>query len=88
VAARREPEWRTEWFYEHHTLPQRIPPSEGVRTERWKYLRWVAAEPVVEELYDLAKDPMEENNLAALPEYAKTLAGLRQTWRRLRKEAE
>jgi arylsulfatase A-like enzyme len=26
---------RTEFFYEHHYLPARIPPSEGVRTERW-----------------------------------------------------
>jgi arylsulfatase A-like enzyme len=83
-----KPEWRTEWFYEHHTLPQRIPPSEGVRTERWKYLRWVAADPAVEELYDLAKDPTEEHNLAALPEHAKALEGLRETWRRLRGAAE
>ena len=28
-------DWRTEFFYEHHTNPKIIPPSEGVRTERW-----------------------------------------------------
>jgi arylsulfatase A-like enzyme len=82
------PAWRTEWFYEHLTLPKIIPPSEGVRTERWKYLRWVGVEPAVEELYDLQADPLEENNLAAKPEQQKTLESLRQRWAKLRKELE
>jgi len=74
---------RTEFFYEHHTRKDIIPPSEGVRTERWKYIRWVESTPVVEELYDLAADPGEERNLAEFPEHAKTLAGLRERWRKL-----
>ena len=81
-------EWRNEWFYEHHTLPARIPPSEGVRTERWKYLRWVGAEPVVEELYDLGDDPREERNLAGAAEHAARLKALRERWAALRKAAE
>ena len=32
-------DWRTEFFYEHHSVAARIPQSEGVRTERWKYIR-------------------------------------------------
>jgi arylsulfatase A-like enzyme len=80
--------WRTEWFYEHLTLPMRILPSEGVRTERWKYFRWVGVEPAVEELYDLANDPLEEHNLAAKPEHGKTLSELRERWRRLRQELQ
>jgi len=81
------PAWRTEWFYEHHTLPKIIPPSEGVRTGRWKYLRWVGVDPAVEELYDLESDPHEERNLAGRPRHAKTLEGLRERWGRLRKLA-
>jgi arylsulfatase A-like enzyme len=82
------PAWRDDWFYEHHTLPARIPPSEGVRTARWKYLRWVGPEPAVEELYDLQADPLEEQNLAAQPAHRKTLDHLRGRWARLRKELE
>ncbi len=82
------PAWRTDWFYEHLTLPKIIPQSEGVRTDRWKYLRWVGVEPVVEELYDLDKDPFEEHNLAKQPEHAKMLETLREKWSRYRKELQ
>jgi arylsulfatase A-like enzyme len=80
--------WRTEWFYEHHTSPKIIPPSEGVRTERWKYLRWVGVEPAVEELYDLEKDPLEERNLVGRPDQAKVLDELREKWGNFRKQLE
>ena len=86
VRGERPADWRTDWFYEHHTLPKIIPPSEGVRTERWKYLRWVSAEPVIEELYDLRADPQEERNLAADPAHRDTLDRLRRRWAELRKE--
>lgn len=80
--------WRGEWFYEHHTLPKLIPPSEGVRTERWKYLRWVGVDPAVEELYDLQSDPQEEHDLASSPDHRATLGDLRGRWQRLRRELE
>ena len=33
--------WRDSWFFEHTwTADGRIEPSEGVRTQRWKYLRY------------------------------------------------
>lgn len=70
-------DWRTEFFYEHHTFPDIIPPSEGVRTERWTYIRWINEQPVVEELFDLAADRLEAHNLAQDPKYAETLAKLR-----------
>ena len=76
--------WRTEFFYEHHTLPKIIPPSEGVRTERWKYLRWVTAAPVVEELYDLSADPGEERNLVADSRHSRQLETLRKRWEKMR----
>lgn len=80
------PDWRTDFFYEHRTLPKIIPPCEGVRTERWKYIRWIASEPLVEELYDLQADPYEERNLAGDAAFADQLAKLRTRWAELRKE--
>jgi arylsulfatase A-like enzyme len=80
------PGWRSEFFYEHLTLPKIIPPTEGVWTERWKYFRWVGASPAVEELYDLQADPLEEHNLAGQKEHQKTLGQLRERWQRLREE--
>lgn len=70
-------DWRSDFFYEHVTLPQMIPPCDGVRTESWKYIRWTANTPPVEELYDLAADPFEETNLAGHPAHASQLEHLR-----------
>ncbi len=75
-------DWRTEFFYEHHSVAARIPQSEGIRTERWKYLRWIAETPVKEELYDLQADPLEERNLLNYPEQSAVLAELRSKWER------
>ena len=79
-------DWRTEFFYEHHFLPQMIPSSEGVRTERWAYIRWVNERPPLEELFDLKIDPLEAHNLAADPKYAETLAQLRLRGEKYQKE--
>lgn len=76
--------WRKDFFYEHYTRRDIIPPSEGVRSDRWKYIRWVGAEPVVEELYDLQRDPGEECNLAQDPKFNRDLADSRVRWTELR----
>jgi arylsulfatase A-like enzyme len=54
--------WRQDWYYEHRFQHKGIPTSEGVRTENWKYIRYPGRNH--EELFDLAKDPLEETNLA------------------------
>ncbi|MCA1759803.1 MAG: sulfatase-like hydrolase/transferase, partial [Bacteroidales bacterium] len=58
------------WEFEH------IPPSEGVRTNEWKYMRYVN-DKSWEELYNLKDDPKEINNLAQNPKYQKELAAFR-----------
>lgn len=58
------------WEFEH------IPPSEGVRTNEWKYLRYVN-DKSAEELYNLKKDPKEINNLATNPKFRNELAAFR-----------
>ncbi len=58
------------WEFDH------IPPSEGVRTDEWKYLRYVD-DPSIEELYNLREDPQETNNLAGDPGHEERLAELR-----------
>ncbi len=69
--------WRGDLFYEHHFGPKIIPPSEGVRTERWKYIRYINESPVVEELFDLKRDPLEQRNLVSAAKHADALEQLR-----------
>lgn len=76
--------WRTSFLHEHHTLSKLIPPNEGLRTERWAYVRWMAPNPESEELYDLQADPLEQKNLAGEKEFAGTLAELRRDWEQAR----
>lgn len=73
-------DWRTEFFYEHHTKPDRIPPVEAIRTQKWKYIRWLAPNPITEELYNLESDPLEENNLVKDPTKAQILKELQSKW--------
>lgn len=80
------PEWREEWFYEHLFPHKRIPKSEGVRTARWKYIRYVESDPLREELYDLQADPQELDNLAGNAQHQSALTDMRQRWERLRED--
>ena len=59
----REP-WRSEWFYEHpYTHGGKIPFVIGVRSDRYKYTRYISRVPVIEEFFDLETDPHESVNL-------------------------
>ncbi len=88
IEGREAPGWRTDFYYEHRTLPKIIPPSEGVRGEKWKYVRWTNESPVREELFNLEADPLELNNLADKHDAAKQLKLMRERCDVLRKEAE
>lgn len=82
----RPSDWRTEFFYEHLFQHPRIPPTEAVRTQRWKYIRYVDSNPLFEELYDLDRDPLEERNLASDADHHDLLEAMRERWRRWREE--
>ncbi|MBE7497919.1 MAG: sulfatase-like hydrolase/transferase [Verrucomicrobiaceae bacterium] len=76
VESARPAGWRTETFHEHFAVRNRIPPYEGVRTERFKYARYF--DHNYEYLHDLQSDPDELKNLASDPAHAGTLKKLRQ----------
>ncbi|OHB79418.1 MAG: hypothetical protein A2Z25_21375 [Planctomycetes bacterium RBG_16_55_9] len=69
------PGWRTEFFYEHPFEHKTIARTVGLRTERYKYARYVDYD--YEELYDLKNNPEETINLAKDEKYQDTLAALK-----------
>ena len=80
--------WRTEFFYEHATLPGNvdIPGSEALVRKDWKYMFWPDAD--LEQLFDLTADPREENDLAADPAQKDRLAEMRSRFNELKQQAK
>lgn len=77
-------DWRTEFFYEHPTINNKhfIPASEALVRKDWKYFFW--PETGVEQLFHIAEDPFEENDLAADPARKDLLAGMRARFNELK----
>lgn len=65
-----DPSFRKEWYYEYYEWPnpEAVRPHRGIRTERYKLIHYVL-EPQEFELYDLASDPGETQNLYGKPQY-------------------
>jgi len=82
-----KPPWRTEFYYEHLFQHPRIPKTQGVRTVRYKYFRYLV-DPPYEELYDLEKDPHEAHNLAQDPAYQQLLVEMREKTNRWQEEVK
>jgi len=70
-----KPTWRSEFFYEHPFEHKTIAKSEALRTQRYKYARYV--DFGYEELYDLKNDHHEIVNLAKDEKYRQLLESLR-----------
>lgn len=51
--------------------------SKYVRTKKYKYIRYHLCRPVIEELWEIDKDPLETNNLVNDPDYAEVLDQMR-----------
>jgi arylsulfatase A-like enzyme len=81
LVAGEKPVWRAHFFYEHHYFHSKdpkntIPRTEGVRTERWKYITYTD-HPEFVELFDLKTDPLEEHNLAGNDKHKDQLAEMK-----------
>ncbi len=77
VADEKPADWRTETFHEHFAVRRRIPAFEGLRGERFKYVRYFD-HGNHEFLHDLKNDPDELVNLVDDPQHAETLASMRE----------
>lgn len=83
-----KPKWRQEFFYEHPTIRNKdfIPASQALVRKYWKYFYW--PEHDVEQLFHIAKDPFEQNDLAADPASADKLAEMRNRFNELKQAAK
>lgn len=79
-----DPGWRTSWFY-HYNYEKQFPYTpnvRGIRTDRWKYIRYPhgdgSADRHKAELYDLDSDPKELNNLIDDERYRELVTKLNQ----------
>jgi arylsulfatase A-like enzyme len=76
--------WRKSMYYRYYEYPQphRVAPHIGIRTERYKLIRF--DKPVVSwELYDLKKDPTEMHNMYKDDRHAKRIAYLKKALKQL-----
>ncbi|MFV1964921.1 MAG: sulfatase [Pirellulaceae bacterium] len=87
-------DWRKSWYYEYNYEKQfpYTPNVRGVRTDRWKYIRYPhgdgSPDRHMAELYEIRSDPNETRNLIMEPQYAPVVAQLRQELDRLIREAD
>jgi arylsulfatase A-like enzyme len=72
------PDWRQDFFCEHHSTNPRIPEWLGLRGQRYSYARNVKPRPDFEMLHDLEKDPDQLTNLASDPGHSDILRQFRE----------
>jgi arylsulfatase A-like enzyme len=80
LASARGP-WRTDFLMEHMRMdPGGVPTYCGVHSERYVYVDYVTGD---EELYDLATDPYEMQNVVGSAAYAEVLIAMRERLKEL-----
>lgn len=87
-ASEKDPEWRTEYFYEHAIMKNVsfIPASEALVRKDWKYMFWPDFKR--EQLFDLTNDPMEERDLINDPAQKDRLTEMRKRFEELKAAAK
>ena len=76
------PDWRKGWVYYYNYEKQfpYTPNVRGIRTDRWKYIRYPhgdgSPDRHMAELYNIEEDPMERRNLIADPKQKGRIAEL------------
>jgi N-acetylglucosamine-6-sulfatase len=86
-------QWRDAFLYEYNYEPQfpYTPNVRGVRTDRWKLIRYPhgdgSADRFTAELYDLEADPYELRNLIDEPAHAEDRRRMEQLFERVSAEA-
>jgi len=86
--------WRKSWYYEYNYEKQfpYTPNVRGVRTDRYKYIRYPHGDGKPDrhpaELFDIQNDPNETRNLAGDPKYADVVERLKKELARLMKEKD
>jgi N-acetylglucosamine-6-sulfatase len=89
-----DPNWRKSWYYEYNYEKQfpYTPNVRGVRTDRWKYIRYPhgdgSPDRHMAELYEIRSDPNETRNLIRDTRYAPVVSQLRRELDRLIREVD
>ena len=83
LLSREKTQSRADFFMEHVGIVDAenpIPDSRGVRSDEWKYIRYINVEPEVEEMYNIRTDPVESHNLANDTDYTEIRNQLRKRY--------
>lgn len=69
--------WRDHFLIEHHFEYEPIVKNEAIRTEKWKFSRYLTKSQPYEQLHNIQEDPKEIYDLAKDEKYAPILKQLR-----------